>query len=272
MMTPATVCLVIGSLVRHSKSPQMHNAGYEALNLPFSFFASEVSPDRLGDALAGARAIGIRGISVTIPFKERVASYLDKIDPLALKIGAINTIVNNNGVLTGYNTDAVGVVAPLQKIVRLNGLPIAVLGSGGASRAAAHGLAKAGAHVSIIARNRTAGEALAHEIENGKYTYLPELKNIDSFKVVINATPVGMLQEGAKSPLEGLGVCSDHVIFDMVYKPRETELLRTAKACGAVVVEGIEMLLYQGMAQFELYTGVPAPELVMKEALGGVRD
>jgi len=262
---PRYVVAIIGNPVFHTMSPVMHNAGYQHLGIPYIYVPFEVDPDVVADALAGAKALGIRGLSVTIPFKESVIPYLDEIDPLAARIGAVNTIVIDAGRMKGFNTDVQGVVAPLEKRVTLNQRRIVIFGSGGAARAAAFALREKGALVTICARNFKTAEKLVSDIDGVQFVPLSSLRSLDDFDVVVNATPAGMNND---TPFLLSLLSAEQVVFDMVYKPRRTLLLQHVELLGGAGVEGIEMLLHQGMAQFKLFTGKDAPEQPMRVALG----
>lgn len=268
-ITAATkICLIIGDPVAHSLSPQMHNAGYAALGIDdkFVFAASRVKIENLKEFIAGVRAMGIRGVSCTIPHKIDIMPYLDEIDPIAKTIGAVNTIVNDNGLLKGYNTDWQGIIEPLKKIIDLQNKKVALLGAGGAARAAVYALTKAGAQVVIYNRTAAKAQALAqkfgceaHDMEN-----IDEVKNVD---IIINTTPIGLYPEVNATPLRKDLITSQTVVFDTIYTPFETKLLQDAKQQGAKIIHGLEMLLQQATAQFALYTNQVAPEAAMRNAL-----
>ncbi len=262
---PRYVVAIIGYPVFHTLSPVMHNAGYQHLGLPYTYVPFEVNPDSLAEALSGAKALGIRGLSVTIPFKESVIPYLDEVDPLAGRIGAVNTIVIEAGRLKGFNTDVQGVVAPLEQRVALNQSSIAVFGSGGAARAAAFALREKGATVTMYARNVKTAKKLVSDIEGLQFFEISGLASLAGYDVIVNATPAGMNND---VPFLPTLLSADQIVFDMVYKPRKTILLQHVESLGGVGIEGMEMLLHQGMAQFKLFTGADAPELVMRAALG----
>lgn len=268
-ITAATkICLIIGDPVEHSLSPQMHNAGYAALSIDdkFVFAASRVKIENLKEFIAGVRAMGIRGVSCTIPHKIDIMPYLDEIDPIAKTIGAVNTIVNDNGLLKGYNTDWQGIIEPLKKIIDLQNKKVALLGAGGAARAAVYALTKAGAQVVIFNRTAAKAQALAKEFrcETQELADIGEIKNAD---IIINATPVGLYPKINTTPLAKKFITKKQIIFDTVYTPYETRLLKEAKQQGAKVIHGAEMLLEQAAAQFALYTNRPAPVGAMRKIL-----
>ena len=262
------VCMVIGDPVEDSLSPQLHNAGYHALQIQdqLVYVASRIKAENLAAFIKAVKAMGLVGVSCKTPHKIAVMKYLDEIDPIAQKIGAVNTIVNKNGRLKGYNTDWLGIVQPLQKLTPLRNKKVALLGAGGAARAAAFGLTEKGANLTIYNRTTKKAQDLANElgVKAKSLDASDELKQAD---IIVNATSVGSPPNTQSSPIPVNIIQEKQIVFDAVAVPYNTALLRGATQQGATVVHGIEMLLYQGMAQFELYTGRPAPEAVMREAL-----
>ncbi|NUO53001.1 MAG: shikimate dehydrogenase [Polyangiaceae bacterium] len=246
----------------------MHQAGYEALDLRWVYVPFAVRPEDLAGALAGMRGLAIRGFGVSMPFKIDVLPLLDRLDPLAQRIGAANTIVNDDGVLSGHNTDAEGAARALEEAIgSLAGARCTVLGAGGAARAVVHGLAARGAVVSVANRTRASAETLAREA--GATTIDWSERAATSADVIVNATSAGM-DIGAgptESPLAGTMIPKAVTVMDIVYKPIETNLIADARAAGARVVSGGRMLLYQAASQFELYTGQKAPLEAMDRAL-----
>jgi len=265
------LCIIIGDPVDHSLSPAMHNAGYEALGIndKFVYIAANVKVENVKDVIKAMRVMGFRGLTCTIPHKIEVIKYLDKIDPIAEKIGAVNTVVNDGGVLIGYNTDWLGVVIPLEKETDLTGKKAAIIGAGGAARAMAYGLIARKSKVTIFNRTFEKGRNLAHEI--GGDCNGCSMENIDEaigdFDIILNATSLGMGKNVGLSPISKSKIKSHQIVFDAVYVPYETQLLLDAGSVGATAIHGTEMLLHQGIAQFELYTGQKAPEEVMRKAL-----
>ena len=281
---PASVvpkqCLTIGDPVAHSLSPTMHNAGYKNLGIDneYRFAAELVKPEELQAAVESIRQRQIRGVAVTLPHKETIMRYLDNIDDTAQKIGAVNTVVNENGVLTGYNTDWVGVVRPLRKITNLQGKKTAILGAGGAARAAVYGLSQEGANVTIFNRTLDKAQTLATEF-GWAARPLEDLDAVKNMDIIFNATPLGLAPREQETPLPKGFITNQQIVFDAIYAPYETRLLKEAGAQGAQVIHGSEMLLEQGFAQFKLFTGLDAPEAVMRNALlealgtsGGYRE
>jgi len=260
------ICLGIGYPIKHSLSPLMHNAAFKKLGIDdqFIYLSAEVKPENLKMAIEGMKGFDIKGMSVTIPYKQVIMKYLDKIDKDAETIGAVNTIVNKDGKLTGYNTDWTGALTALEKRVKLKGKKVALIGAGGAARAIVYGLTKKGAIIKIFNRSIDKAKQLAKAFRC-EYTDLKYLDEIVKMDIIINATSVGMNKD--KSPIDKKFLRENHIIFDVVYSPKETKLIREAKQKGAKIVYGYEMLLYQGIAQFELYTGMKAPSETMRKTL-----
>jgi shikimate dehydrogenase len=262
------ICMIIGDPVEHSLGPQLYNAVYEKLgiNSEYIYIAARVKPEDIQNALNGIRAFGIKSVSVTVPHKTAVMEFLDKIDETAKKIGAVNTIINNDGKLIGYNTDWFGVVHALESITPISGKHIAVLGAGGAARAAVYGLTKQGGKVIIFNRTVKNAKQLAQEF-NCKYMSLDNSEEIKTMDIIFNATSVGLHPHVAQTPLAKVYLTDKHIVFDAVYSPYQTQLLKDAKEKGAKVIHGLEMLLYQGTEQFKLTTGHDAPVELMRNIL-----
>jgi shikimate dehydrogenase len=264
-----TLC---GSLSLHpvSLGAGMHTAGYRALGLDFVYVPFRVNGADLERALSGMRALGIRGFGVSYPHKLAVIPLLDEVAPVARRIGAVNTVVNDDGHLKGHNTDWIGAVRAIEEVRPLGGAGVLVLGAGGAARAVAFGLRERGARVVIANRDVAKAEALAREV-GGVPASLGDgsaiVAHAAQSEIVVNATTRGMAGADPSSPLPSEALSSAHLVMDLVYKPIETELLRQARARGATVVHGGRMLLHQAAEQFELYTGHPAPLEAMDSAL-----
>jgi 3-dehydroquinate dehydratase/shikimate dehydrogenase len=245
---------VAGDPVSHSLSPAIMNAALRRETVNGVYLALHAKT--LKDLLACVRDIPIHGLSVTMPYKEAILRHLDNTDPYTTKIGACNTVVRaQDGKLYGFNTDTAGIVRPLQQRLELENAKILVLGAGGAARAAVFGLKERGAEVYIL--NRTLGPAqkLARSAR-ARTLKRADLKKL-SFDVIINATPVGM-GNTRESPLKEDEIKARYV-FEMIYDPPETRLMKLAKASGAEVIPGIEMFVQQAARQFEIWTGKPAP-------------
>ena len=262
-----TVC---GSLSLHpvSLGRAMHEAGYRATGLPWIYAPFAVERDLEG-ALRGMRALSIRGCGVSMPHKLAVMPFLDAIDPLASRIGAVNTIVNDGGRLTGHNTDAFGAVAALREEIDPRGATILVLGAGGAARAVVHGRVEAGATVLVANRAVDKAKELCEAAGASEALSLEAAtERAASVDVLVNATSLGMEAPGetAGLPLDG-ALPEKGVVMDIVYKPIETALVRRARERGARAIHGGRMLLHQAARQFSLYTGQEAPLDAMDVAL-----
>ncbi len=272
------VCGVIGDPIDHTMSPVMHNAAFSKLGIDYVYLPFRVKKDDLGQAIAGARALNLAGLNVTIPHKVAVSSFLDELDPIAKRIGAVNTIVNDNGALRGYNTDATGFLqALLDKGIKPEGKKVVVLGAGGASRGISFILAESGANLVILNRQVEIewAEKLAREISRSfkKETAALELNDanlaeaLEGTDILVNTTSVGMSPDINKTPVPTRLLKSTPVVFDIVYNPIQTRLLREAQAAGASTISGLDMLAWQGALAFEKWTGLKAPlELMKKEA------
>lgn len=254
---------VIGHPIGHSLSPLLHGAALRHLGIGGTYLAFDVTD--VAGAMAGMRALAIRGLSVTIPHKETVMAHLDELDPLAARIGAVNTVVNDGGRLKGYNSDCLGAMAALEAVTSLAGKTAAVIGAGGASRAIVVGLADRGARPVVVNRSVERGESLARDL-GAPFTPLAEFRP-DGVDILVNATPVGMSPRSGETPISPDSLRPGMVVMDIVYNPLETRLLREATAAGCRVVDGLAMFVGQGAVQFELYTGHPAPVGVMREAV-----
>lgn len=246
---------VIGHPIGHSLSPLMHNAALDHAGVDAVYLAFDVTD--LAGALAGVRALSIRGLSVTIPHKEAVMAHLDVLDPLAERIGAVNTIDNRDGRLTGYNTDAAGALAALSGVVDIAGVDVAVLGAGGAARAIGFAVREAGGRVTILNRSREKGERLAEDI-GAAFRPLAEFRGRRR-GVVINTTSVGMHPHADEIPVPEKELAEGMVVMDIVYNPLRTRLLASAESRGCRTIDGLAMFVRQGAAQFELWTGEKAP-------------
>jgi shikimate dehydrogenase len=254
---------VIGSPVGHSLSPVMHNAALRAMNWPAVYLAFPVI-DPAG-AITGMRSLGIGGLSVTIPHKVAVMAFLDDLDDLARRIGAVNTIVWRAGRLVGFNTDCFGAVAALKEKSGLKGKHVALIGAGGAARAVGFGLTAEGARVTIFNRGAEKGAALAKDLGSG----FEPLANLARYtgEVLVNTTSVGMLPDIRRSPVPPQALTRGMVVMDIVYNPLETQLLRDARAAGCTVIDGLSMFVHQGARQLELWTGQTPLIRIMRDAV-----
>jgi shikimate dehydrogenase len=266
-------CL-IGDPVAHSLSPLIHNAGYKALGINYAYFSFRVSD--IKRAIEGIRELGIRGASVTIPHKTKAIKYMDKIDPMAQKTGAVNTIVNDGGILTGYNSDGEGAIKALEEVTTLKDKKVVLIGAGGAALAITWGLKAKGARLVILNRTGAKAKKLAEKVNAEGYGSLKKLPEIASADILINATSVGMWPEVNQSIIPKDLLHNKLTVFDIVYNPKETRLIAEARDRGCAVVYGYKMLLHQAAEQFKLFTGLKAPlkamESALIQALEGGRD
>ena len=263
---------IFGYPVEHSFSPLMHNAAFSALKINARYMAFTVKPEHVRKALDGIRVMNIAGINVTVPHKSSVIPYLDEVTPLAQKIGAVNTILNTNGYLTGTNTDVSGFIRSLSA---LNFSPknttVALLGAGGSARAVLAGLADAGAS-RILIHNRNAERAESLVTEFSQHFPKTQLAAVSlqtvkqsNLDLLVNTTTVGMKYDSSPLDLSQCGIIK-HVL-DIIYSPAKTRLLREAEELGIPSVNGSGMLLNQGCDAFTCWPGKNAPENVMREQL-----
>ncbi len=240
----------------------MHNAALKAVGRNGVYLAFDVVD--VAGALTGVRALGIKGLSVTIPHKEAVIPFLDQVDEAAQRIGAVNTVINHSGQLQGINTDALGAVKALNEVTDLNGAEVVILGAGGSARAVAVGVAEEGAVVHVANRTVARAEEVA-ALCGGSYSGLDDPGLLGD--ILVNTTSVGMAPHSDATPIAPEVVGRFKVVMDIVYSPLKTRLLAEAEAQGLTVVNGLKMLLYQAVAQFEAWTGLEAPIEVMATAL-----
>ncbi|HYZ87596.1 MAG TPA: shikimate dehydrogenase [Bryobacteraceae bacterium] len=253
---------VIADPVRHSISPAVHNRAFQSKRLDAIYLPFLVHPPHLKDFFTMAEALGVQGASVTIPHKQKVIRYLDMVDPLARRIGAVNTIWRKAGRWRGTNTDVEGITGPLGRRIRLSKSSILVVGNGGAARGATFALTDAGAKVALVGRNPDRVRALSKV--SGAEPLLKEQLALRRFDAVVHATPLGMYPYVNECFFEG-DIPSD-LVFDMVYNPLETALLKRAREQGADVINGLEMFLVQAAHQFTIWTGENAPQPAMEKA------
>lgn len=247
---------VAGNPIKHSLSPLMMNAAFRRETVNGVFLALQAA--RLTDLLTLVKEVPISGLAVTMPLKEEILKHLERTDPLSEKVGACNTVVRSqDGKLYGFNTDVAAVIRPLERRLPLKGAKVLVMGAGGAARAAVFGLKDKGAEVFVMNRTPGAGQKLARQAKakNFKREQLAKA----SFDVIINATPAGMQGVKTSSLLEPKDL-NTRLVFDLVYNPLETPLIRMAREKGIPVITGVEMFVHQGARQFEIWTGKPAPE------------
>jgi len=268
---------IIADPVGHSISPAVHNRAFQHKRIDASYLPFLVKPGQLKDFFTMAKDLPLSGFSVTIPHKQKIIRYLDFVDPVAKRIGAVNTVWRNAGKWRGANTDAPGVTMPLERHLRLNKSSVLVVGNGGAARGAVFALADAGAKLSITGRNPDRVRALAAAC--GAEALSREQAEARMFDALVHATPLGMSSNhAATTPSAAANAVANmdkcfftgkipaKLVFDMVYTPMETELLKRAKAQKAEVIQGIEMFLEQACRQFEIWTEQRAPRAVMQQA------
>ena len=272
------VCALYGHPVGHSLSPALHNAAFDALDLPFVYVAHDVQPGSVARALDGIRVMGYRGLSVTIPHKVEAMQGVDHVDPIAQGIGCINTVVNDDGRLVGYNSDGLGALGALRDAdADPEGKEVLLLGSGGAARAIAISIAREAPpkRLRILGVKMDELNGLVQDVSQCGTANVVGQEMTDSTleaaiaqaDILLHCSPIGM------HPNEGNSLVPPHmlreqmVVFDAVYNPRRTQLLLDAAAAGCRTIEGIEMFLGQAYVQFELWTGQPAPRDVMRRVV-----
>jgi shikimate dehydrogenase len=257
---------IIGDPVVHSRSPAIHNAAYAAMDLDWVFVAFRVPAGSAAAALSGARLMGIAGLNVTMPHKTDAAEACDVLSPTAAALGAVNTVVVRDGVLTGDSTDGEGLVRALRdEGIDLGGSKILVLGAGGAGRAIAQSLGAYGARVTVAARRLDAALAAAALATDGEAVDLERVgPAVAEADVVVNATPIGM--RGEAPPFDSDLLVGRRLVLDTVYAPVETPLLAAARARSVPAANGLGMLVHQAALAFEAFTGVAAPLAVMRAA------
>ena len=275
--TSTRLCAVIGNPVEHSLSPLIHNAAFDAAGLNYVYLAFRV--DDVQGCLTGMRALpGFRGLSVTIPHKLAVLERLDEIDPMARHVGAVNTVCNESGRLIGSTTDGPGALRAFDEAgISLEGKRVLFVGAGGAVRSVAFAMAMQArcSGITILGRTRSRVEAITGDllartqgiVRSGNLSDdLAEA--MAAHEIIVNGTPLGMYPHGGNdTPIPKELLSQDHVVFDMVYRPMKTRLIREAEAAGCRTLLGIEMLIHQAALQFETWTGIRAPVDVMRSAV-----
>lgn len=258
---PTVCCSIAGSI--GGMGVAMHNAAYRHLELPYVYVSFE--PDNLEHAVQTVRNLGFRGMGVTMPFKQDIVRYLDKLDVSAGEIGAVNTVVNDEGILTGYNTDYMGAIRALEKEIDLHGRKVAIIGAGGAGKAVTWGLKPFTNDITIYNIFEDEGQTAADAF-GVRYAGKPELLNAQSdYEILINCTSVGFKTTDTILTRDRFRPGS--IVLDAVFIPIETTFVREARAAGCIAIEGYKMLLYQSCGQFELYTGQSAPFEIMEAAM-----
>ena len=265
---------LIGHPVEHSFSPPMHNAAFNALGMDYAYVAFDVNPKDVKSAICGANALNIKGFNVTIPHKIEVMKYLNELDDVASLIGAVNTIDFKN--LKGYNTDGIGAIKAIEEVTSVKDKNVVVAGAGGASRAISFYLAKYGVgSLTILNRNVDKAQGLASDVLGSDLIGKVNADSISEINdylkdadILVDTTPLGMDPHIDDEPIaKAENMHEDLVVFDAVYNPNETVLLKEAIKAGAKPVYGIKMLLYQGAESFKIWTGEDAPIDVMEKAL-----
>ncbi|MCK5177337.1 MAG: shikimate dehydrogenase [Candidatus Aenigmarchaeota archaeon] len=263
---------VIGKPIEHSMSPPMHNAAFLKNSLNYVYLAFGV--EDLGGAIKSMLALNIRGYNVTIPYKTEVIAYLDQIEPVAKKIGAVNTIVNENNILKGYNTDYIGAIEALEEKIKIKDKKAIVLGAGGASRAICFGLLNKGAEVLILNRTVEKGMQLADELNQhwkNKASSMSvneaTIQLTKNYDILINTTSVGMHPKINQTPLEKKFLAKNLLVMDIIYNPLQTQFLKDAKNIGCKTISGLKMFVNQGAISFELFTGKKPPKEIMEKTV-----
>ncbi len=270
---------VIGAPIEHSMSPLIHNDAFHQKGYNAHYQAFHVEPKNLKEAVVGMRALGVSGFNVTIPHKEAIIPLLDEVDDAAGRIGAVNTVVNRDGILFGYNTDGRGYVEALKEITSLSNKRILIIGAGGAARAIFYTLAQEeGIQVDLYNRTASKSADLIHEFSLGHLAQTISLdeaiERLGDYDVVVQTTSVGMFPKTDESPVPLKKIKQGAVFSDIIYNPYETKLLKDAKVLGAVTQNGVHMFAYQAALAFEHWTGhlpdTDRMKKLVKEQLGGI--
>lgn len=269
---------IFGCPVTHTASPAMHNAAFLKLGLDCAYIPFEVAPEKLAHAVEGIRALKLQGVNITVPHKEKVLKSLDELSPEAAIIGAVNTIVNKNGKLIGYNTDGIGFLRSFEKDGRqqVKGKKMVLFGAGGAGRAVAIQSLLVGLKDVVIVdvlekKARDLSRHINGKIRGLRSRMIPAVTDIINevipfADIIVHATPVGM-KPGDPLPFDTSCLRKGQVVFDLIYNPPETKLLCAARKKGCRTFNGLGMLLHQGCKAFEIWTGMSAPVAVMEKAL-----
>jgi shikimate dehydrogenase len=264
MIDAATqVFAVMGSPVRHSLSPVMFNRAFSETGYNGVYVAFQVAAVK--DGMAAMRSLDIKGASITIPHKVSILDFLDEMDPMAESIGAVNTVVNHEGRLKGYNSDCLGAITALEETTGLKGKRVAIIGAGGAARAIGFGVKSRGSDLTLINRTVASGEKLATALE-ADFIPISELQSLP-YDILIQTTSLGMTPNIHQSPVPDALLTPGLLVMDIVYAPLKTRLLKVAEKSGCRTINGLSMFVHQAAFQFELWTQRPAPLAVMKQSL-----
>lgn len=258
---------LFGYPVEHSLSPLMHNAAFEYLGLNYCYVTFSVRPETLNDAVRGIRAFNLRGVNITIPHKENVMPFLDKVSEEASFIGAVNTILNSNGTLIGHNTDGRGLMASLAEAdTPVEGKTVLILGAGGACRAISYYLSEKTSKLLIFDIDKNKLERLVADLNTirSNVISMKSPDNLDNIDMLINATPLG-IKDSDPVPVNTSLITDRMTVCDLIYK--DTTLLKTASARGCKTLNGLGMLLHQGVLAFEIWTGIKPPVDIMRMAI-----
>jgi shikimate dehydrogenase len=254
---------ILGNPVGHSMSPLMHNTAFRLRGLDAVYVPFEVSD--LSEAVRSLKALGFKGASVTVPFKKEIMSFVDDLDEKAAKIGAVNTLVFDDGIVRGINTDWRGALRCLETLMPVSGNTFVVLGAGGAARAVVFAVVQGGGNVVVVNRSEERGRALA-EAFSASFVPCDHIETVDGH-CLVNTTPVGMYPRENTMPLDKQILGRYRAVADVVYNPMQTVLLREAEAAGCATASGFEMFIYQGVEQFQLWTGQKAPVEAMRRVV-----
>lgn len=263
------LCGIVLHPAGHTRSPAMHNAAFSAAGIDAVYVAFDVTENRLGAAIAGARALRIRQLAVSIPHKESVIQHLDEVDEVARAIGAVNTVTLRDGRLVGTNTDWIGAVRAIERVRPLAGARAVVLGAGGTARAVVFGLLRSGARAHVLNRTRARATEVARALGADGAGDLSDVAALDP-DLIVNTTSVGLRED--RSPIAASAIPARSVVMDAVYAPPRTRLLRDAASRGAGTIEGKWMLILQAAEQFRIWTGHEAPLEVMERAFDSAAE
>ena len=276
MASPIKTYCIIGDPVQHSLSPLMQNAAFSALGIKSTYISFRVPSKDLKPSIESLKSIGIAGFNVTIPHKMSILQYIDELDDTASKSNAVNTVINDTGKLIGYNTDIYGFIQPLyRRNIDFKGKKVLIIGAGGAAYAIVTALSyeKGIEEIRVVNRSsHNASKLVEHALELGLNTHKEDFENLCKLALqsdlIINSTSIGLNNES--SPIERNYINPNSIVYDIVYKPIDTDLIRKAKEVNAKVVYGYEMLIAQGAQAFKIWTGCDAPIDAMKKALFGI--